>query len=537
MWNFHAMRFSAVIVSILIGILNAPKNLCAAETDTMLDRQKVEAFVKEFQLWTDPDLFQRKEFQVEAKKHKDQMGFELGELKKILSDKCKVSSTVDGEKSEMSSDEFIKGLGKLRFMTVVRQFSLSEPHYDYQKEYTSVSMTVIWHIQNDNQALETKLRIRRENGRLAVTEVNNVFRKPTAQEMTSVEALIKREPYNPERGLGARYLGGGNFYGGAMSVSSDGKKLLYTSLQHESSELYLMNIDGSNATRLTNTPYWEIAPVFSPDDHQVFYLTDQEHPEGDVHVMNIDGSNAHRWIPDRAGITQPKYTQPKFSPDGKKAAFVGEGEQGTELFIANIDGSGTKQLTKTGNTCSAPNFFSDGQRIVFVQKWYDQKSDPPMRVGLFTVNVDGSDLKELFHESNRITLVGISKGKEPKIMFAKMDEKYENHLWTSDLDGKNQEKVRDGNIPDGWLSLDGKWFVYLAADDFAYDLYAMPVDGNAPTQRLTQEKGYLDCIAISPDSKNVYFLAEPKGAPDRGKGRICSVPIGGGKVITIGNNF
>ena len=95
------------------------------------------------------------------------------------------------------------------------------------------------------------------------------------------------QSYDPQKGgIGVRYLNGGNF-SSTIDISGDNKTIAYASLKWESSEICIMNIDGSGFTRLTNSPYWKRDPSFSPDGQNVLFLSDQDDYDGEPYLVNV----------------------------------------------------------------------------------------------------------------------------------------------------------------------------------------------------------------------------------------------------------
>ena len=81
---------------------------------------------------------------------------------------------------------------------------------------------------------------------------------------------------------------------------------------------------------------------------------------GHLYVMGIDGGNA-------TAITSglPFDSQPRFSPDGKKIVFVSDRSGSTNVWISNGDGSGAKQLTSDTNSMFvSPSWTPDGRYIL-----------------------------------------------------------------------------------------------------------------------------------------------------------------------------
>jgi TolB protein len=58
-------------------------------------------------------------------------------------------------------------------------------------------------------------------------------------------------------------------------------------------EIYLMNADGSNQTRLTNNPASDGWPCFSPDGTKIAFESLRD-GDPEIYVMNADGSNQTR---------------------------------------------------------------------------------------------------------------------------------------------------------------------------------------------------------------------------------------------------
>ena len=81
---------------------------------------------------------------------------------------------------------------------------------------------------------------------------------------------------------------------------------------------------------------------------------------GDIYVMDINGGNATALMTDIAWQMQPK-----FSPDGKYIAFTSDEDGGDNLWIMNRDGSNAKAIsTETFRLLNSPAWSPDGNYLV-----------------------------------------------------------------------------------------------------------------------------------------------------------------------------
>jgi len=116
--------------------------------------------------------------------------------------------------------------------------------------------------------------------------------------------------------------------------------ILFTSNRDGSHEIYAMNPDGSNQTRLTNNMAMDIYPTWFPDHSRVVFASTRDGAGLDVYTMLPDGSSVTRLTTssgdDYGGSV---------SPDGTQIAFVSSRDGDLEIFVMNADGSGQTQLT------------------------------------------------------------------------------------------------------------------------------------------------------------------------------------------------
>ena len=147
--------------------------------------------------------------------------------------------------------------------------------------------------------------------------------------------------------------------------SPDGTKIAYQSWEHDTedtnnSEIYVMDVDGGNATRLTNNSDFEDHPSWSPDGSRVVFLREVD---GFRHilVMDADGTNERRIT---SGSDDNIY--PHWSPTRDEIVFQ-SAARGENWAVKVVDPTGLneRQLTPTAQGGFVPNWSEDGERIVF----------------------------------------------------------------------------------------------------------------------------------------------------------------------------
>src|SRR5206468_10453865 len=105
-------------------------------------------------------------------------------------------------------------------------------------------------------------------------------------------------------------------------------------------DVWVVNADGTDLVRLTDSPWHEFQPSLSPDRRLIAFRAEpNNNPE--LWLMNADGSGQHQLTPD-GGF-------PDWSRDGWIIAYApGGGPSGKSgIAIINPDGSGQRRLPGT----------------------------------------------------------------------------------------------------------------------------------------------------------------------------------------------
>ncbi len=160
-----------------------------------------------------------------------------------------------------------------------------------------------------------------------------------------------------------RLAGGQSAFLSAPSWSPDGSKLAFVSDVEGHSDIWVINVDGSNAVNLTQDEAADHSPSWSPDGHWIVFASLRDSPNWwELYVMRPDGTDVTRltWWEDASDLS------PTWSPDGTKLAFASKRDGNWEIYTMDRDGGNLARLTNDPADDSNPAWAPDGSRIAFV---------------------------------------------------------------------------------------------------------------------------------------------------------------------------
>ncbi|HEY47326.1 MAG TPA: hypothetical protein G4O14_11145 [Anaerolineae bacterium] len=132
--------------------------------------------------------------------------------------------------------------------------------------------------------------------------------------------------------------------------SPNGQQIVYRSEHNENNEIFIMDADGSAKINLTNHPASDTDPAWSHDGSRIAFVSDRNESE-DIYVMNADGSNLFRLTNSPA-----KDTYPAWSPDGRMIAFYSDRSGNFEIYVMEADGSNQIPITDHGDFDGFPDW-------------------------------------------------------------------------------------------------------------------------------------------------------------------------------------
>ena len=252
-------------------------------------------------------------------------------------------------------------------------------------------------------------------------------------------------------------------------------RIAFTSTRDGNGEIYVMDADGSNQTRLTDDLAPDSSPAWSPDGTRIAFTSDRSGVGNTgIYVMNPDGIGEADL--GAAGCC------PSWSPDGRQIAFQKFGDD-WHIYIMNADGSNQTPLT----TGVSPSWSAVGGKIAFT-------SDRDGNSEIYVMDADRSNHTRITN-SPSFDVVPTWSPDGSKIAF-ESGRDGNSEIYVMDAEGANVTRLTNDPADDAepaW-SGDGTKIVFQSDRDGNFEIYVMDANGSNPI-RLTSNSVF----DISPD--------------------------------------
>ena len=227
---------------------------------------------------------------------------------------------------------------------------------------------------------------------------------------------------------------------GTPRWSPDGSQIVFASDREGSPDLYVINADGTDVRRLTTWDSAELMPSWSPDGTRIAFASDHSYNERrrggtltveaglEIWIVDVDGSNPTRvtgdpndvaiyptWSPDglqllyqnistqvdivatdllsriprnlTEGTDRASWT-PAWSPTENLILLMGEDGPNKEIYMMDQHGGNVRNLTNHSAADVDPAWSADGTEVVFV-------SDRTGTAEIFVLTLEGETLRQI----------------------------------------------------------------------------------------------------------------------------------------------
>lgn len=200
-------------------------------------------------------------------------------------------------------------------------------------------------------------------------------------------------------------------------------------------EIWSANPDGTNLRQLTSNAADDLHPSWSPDGTQIVFASDRNSPSGntsDLFVMNADGTG-------QAPITNTPAVDedyPAWSPDGRSIAFSRDGD----LATVAPDGTGLVPLTATERVEFEPDWAPNNTQLVF-------RTGINADDEVFRINADGTGVTNLTNTGSSVEEHPAWSPDGKKVLFTK-GAFGTAEVWTMNPDGTGQARLTTNTFMD-----------------------------------------------------------------------------------------
>jgi len=259
-------------------------------------------------------------------------------------------------------------------------------------------------------------------------------------------------------------------------------KIIYT-CQVQGDEICIINADGSNKRRLTNTSLANFNASLSPDGKKALYIV-HNGTNSEIHELDVNNGSSKQ-----LANLEVNLGSPEISPDNQFVVFhYRSGSNNPELWLMNRDGSDPHEFySESGKDIHDATWSPDGTQILFALGLGEHNK-------LYVMDFNGREPQLL---NNTIDTRGRTDWGIGGLIVLDMGDPFKHEVYLMNDDGSNLHQISPNgmNSQGASISPDGQWIAFTAYTDLPDDLnsceiFIMRVDGS-DLRQLT-ENNYCD---------------------------------------------
>ena len=249
-------------------------------------------------------------------------------------------------------------------------------------------------------------------------------------------------------------------------------KIVFVSTRDGNHEIYMMDYDGGNPTRLTFNKTIDYLPAWSPDQTAIAFTSYKRgNPElvlrtiyeGQEKIVASKGTNSSA----------------AYSADGKRIAFSSTMDGNAEIYVHELESGKTRRLTYNSAIDTAPTWSPTGREIAFTS---DRAGTGMPQI--YTMDAEGSNVRKVSFGGNYHDAPAWSPAGDRLVFVSRVDNLFD--LYALNLRTNQIVKLTETNARNespSW-SPDGRHIVFSSNKSGSIQLYMIDYDG-ANLRRLT----------------------------------------------------
>ena len=215
----------------------------------------------------------------------------------------------------------------------------------------------------------------------------------------------------------------------------------FSSMRDGNAEIYTMDWDGRNQTRITTDAATDTDPAISPNGRDIVFTSNRS-GNNDIFVVGRAGGSSVNLTsnPGNDGWA-------RWSPNGRHIVFHSNRDGNFEIYVMDSDGLFPTRLTNYPGVDQFPDWSPDGKEIVFRRD-----------VDIYTLDLASRAVRRLTHAAplNQMAMWSPS-GRQ--LVFMSARDGYPS-VFTMSADGSNQVNLTPRNAADSasdWMSRAPSW--------------------------------------------------------------------------------
>lgn len=279
--------------------------------------------------------------------------------------------------------------------------------------------------------------------------------------------------------------------------------------------------------------------VLSPDRSKIlysitYYDLKQNKGNTDLYVMNIDGTDFQRLTETPGGEYNPRWR-----PDGKKIGFLAASEGKMQLWEMNTDGSNKKMMTAISDGINGFEYSPDQNKIMFIsevkigQDVHDMHPDLPQATGKIMNDLMYRHWDHWVETYSHVFVAGYNESGVTDVKDIMAGEPWESPVrpW--------------GGMEQLTWSPDGKSLIYTArkktGKEYSLstntDLYLYNIDSETTTNLTEGMMGYDHHPVFSPDGKSLAWESMKRDGYEADKVRLMVINLETGEKRDFSDGF
>ncbi|MDJ0838527.1 MAG: hypothetical protein QNK37_18565 [Acidobacteriota bacterium] len=171
------------------------------------------------------------------------------------------------------------------------------------------------------------------------------------------------------------------------SISPDGRKVAFSIAKDGNSDIWVMNLDGSDAVQLTRHPGIDTNPSWAPGGRSLLFTSDRT---GTPQIYRMDADGLNRVLI----TTQNSFNDSaKWNPRYDYMAYVSRFENDFDIFIMNLQTRENYRVTEKSGSNEEPHWSPDGEQLCFT-------SNRSGTWQIYAINRNGTNLRRITSTGN-----------------------------------------------------------------------------------------------------------------------------------------